>query len=108
MQWPSEPYLKLSRTLSHCYFSMKYSVLTASTRVLSLLTKGSLVNKMDLQALYLSWTYCHKTSTRLPSCAKPQQPSIYRIKKWKNSSMTYNFFIHITKFEFGKLKIKSN
>ena len=30
--------------------------------------EGSLVNKKDLQALYLSGTYCHKTSTRPPSC----------------------------------------
>ena len=30
--------------------------------------EGSLVNKTDLQALYLSGTYCHKTGTRPPSC----------------------------------------
>ena len=32
---------------------------------------------MDLQALYLSGTYCQKTSTRPPSCAKPRQPTKY-------------------------------
>ena len=41
---------------------------------------GSLVNKTDLLALYLSWTYCHKTGTRPPSCVTPQQPTIYAIK----------------------------
>ena len=40
-------------------------------------TEGSLVNKRDLLAVYLSGTYCHKTSTRPPSCATPQQPTIY-------------------------------
>ena len=42
-----------------------------------ILTEGLLVNKIDLQALYLSGTYCHKISTRPPSCAKPQQSTIY-------------------------------
>ena len=32
-----------------------------------LTTEGSLVNKIDLQALHLSGT-CHKTRTRPPSC----------------------------------------
>ena len=41
-----------------------------------LLMEGSLVNKTDLRALNLSETYCHKTGTRTPSCAKPQQPTI--------------------------------
>ena len=35
-----------------------------TTNVLSFLTEGSLVNKTDLLALYLSSTYCHKTGTR--------------------------------------------
>ena len=37
------------------------------------------MNKRDLQALSLSGTYCHKTSTRPPSCAKPWQPTIYDV-----------------------------
>ena len=35
------------------------------------------MNKTDLQALYLSGTYCHRTGTRPPSCAKPRQLTIY-------------------------------
>ena len=35
---------------------------------LLLITEGSLVNKRDLLALYLSGTYCHKTGIRPPSC----------------------------------------
>ena len=38
-----------------------------------LLTEESLVNKKDLLALNLSWTYCHKTGTRPPSCVKLRQ-----------------------------------
>ena len=36
-------------------------------------TKGSLVNKTDLQASYPIGTYFHKTCTRPPSCGTPQQ-----------------------------------
>ena len=35
--------------------------------------EGSLVNKIDLQALYLSGTYCHKTGTRPPKCTSRRQ-----------------------------------
>ena len=31
----------------------------------------------DLQALYLSRTYCHKTCTRPPTCVTLRQPTIY-------------------------------
>ena len=31
------------------------------------------MNKMELQALYLSGTYCHKTGTGPPCYAKPGQ-----------------------------------
>ena len=41
--------------------------------------EGSLVSKMDLQASYFSRTYCCKTSTRPPSCAKPRQPTMYNL-----------------------------
>ena len=40
-------------------------------------TEGSLLDKIDLQALYRSGTYCHKTGTRPPSCQTPLQPTIY-------------------------------
>ena len=40
-------------------------------------TEGSLVNKRDLLALYLSGTYCHQTDTRPPSYVTPRQPTIY-------------------------------
>ena len=42
-----------------------------------LLTEGSLVNKNDLQALYLSGTYCQKPGIRPPSCQTFQQPTMY-------------------------------
>ena len=42
-----------------------------------LTTEGSLVDKTDLLALYLSGTYCHKTSARPPSCQAPRQPTIH-------------------------------
>ena len=32
-------------------------------------------HKTDLQALYLSGTYCHRTGTRPPSCTKPRKPT---------------------------------
>ena len=36
-----------------------------------------LVNKTDLQALFISGTYCHRTGTRSPSCNTPQEPTIH-------------------------------
>ena len=39
--------------------------------------EGSLVNKRDALALYLSGTYCHRTGTRPTSCVTPRQPTIY-------------------------------
>ena len=45
--------------------------------------EGSLVNRIDLQASYLSGTYYQKTVTRPPSCAKPRQPTIYFPKNVK-------------------------
>ena len=38
--------------------------------------KRTVVNKTDLQASYLSGTYCHKTGTRPPSCPTPREPTI--------------------------------
>ena len=44
-------------------------MLTSSTKCSFILTmEGSLVDKIDLQALYLSGTYCHKTGIRPPTC----------------------------------------
>ena len=39
--------------------------------------EGSLVNKRDLLALYLSGTHCYKTRTRPLSCATPRQPTMF-------------------------------
>ena len=39
--------------------------------------EGSLVNKIDLPAFYLSGTYSQKTGTRTPSCVSPRQPTIH-------------------------------
>ena len=39
--------------------------------------EGSLGDKIDLQALHLSGTYCHNTGTRPPSCQAPRQPTNY-------------------------------
>ena len=33
--------------------------------------------KADLQDLFLSGIYCHKTGTRPPSCNKPREPTMY-------------------------------
>ena len=41
-----------------------------------LLTEGLLVSETDLQALYLSGTYCHKTGTRPRTYAKLRQLTI--------------------------------
>ena len=46
-------------------------------RLLRLNLEGSLVDRTDLQALYFSGTYCHKTSIQPPSCQTPRQPTIY-------------------------------
>ena len=60
----------------------------------SLLSK-SVVNKTDLQALNLSGTYCHKTSTGPSSCAKPRQPTVY---EWS---------IRLEEYRFGARPIKT-
>ena len=39
-----------------------------------------------LLALYLSGTYCHKTSTRTPSCVTPRQPTIHESMDTKNKN----------------------
>ena len=58
--------------------------------------EGSLVSKTDLQALYLSGTYCHKTGTRPTSCAKPQQPTICVTKvPYENSTKLMLIFFLI-------------
>ena len=47
--------------------------------------EGLLVNKRDLQALYLSGTYRHKTGIRPPSCAIPRRLTRYAVKIGANS-----------------------
>ena len=39
---------------------------------------------MDLRALFLSGTYCHRTGSGPPSCAKPRQPTIYTFRGFLN------------------------
>ena len=64
------------------------------------------MNKTDLQALNLSGIYCHKTSTRPPSC---QQPTIYESSGTKCighrsqfSSTAHVFFVgHNITFNMG-------
>ena len=41
--------------------------------------RGTLGEQNRLTRLNLSGTYCHKTSTRHPSCIKPRQPTIHYI-----------------------------
>ena len=59
--------------------------------------EGLLVGKTDLQTLYLSGSSCHKTGTRPPSCAKPQQPTIYPTV----CLMFFGITCEINKFIFG-------
>ena len=72
-----------------------------------LLTEGSLENKTDLQVLHLTETYCHKTSTRPPSCQTPQQLTIcgvssvvlllYHLARF----ITYSFLFLLFSFLFS-------
>ena len=66
----ARPEMKLINLINKCSF---------------LSTEGSLVNKRDLLALYLSGTYCHKTVTRSPSCVTPRQLTIYTTFRTKYS-----------------------
>ena len=50
---------------------------TLNNTDLFLQSHGSLVDKTDLLALYLSGTYRHRTGTRTPSCKAPRQLTIY-------------------------------
>ena len=60
-------------------------MLTLSTKCSFIfITEGSLVDKTDLLALYLSGTYCHKTGKKTPSCPTPRQPTIYDSEKGSN------------------------
>ena len=58
-----------------------------------LLMEGSWVNNTDLQALYLSGTYCHKTCIRPPSCVIPRQPTI--------NTLCYNLIPTVSKMAMG-------
>ena len=42
------------------------------------------LDKTDLQALYLSGIYCHKTGTRPPSSTTPQAPTYITLKILQN------------------------
>ena len=62
--------------IEYGYFVFSFTLVII--RVVHLMEhKGSLVNKRDLLALYLSVTYCHRTGTRPPSYITPQQPTMY-------------------------------
>ena len=52
-------------------------LLTRNMFYLFQLQGNLLVNKTELQALYLSGTYCHKTGTRPPCCNTPREPTIH-------------------------------
>ena len=53
--------------------SLSLILYTSLIPIFLLLTSGILLmNKTDLQALYLNGTYCQKTGTRTPSCTTPQ------------------------------------
>ena len=54
-----------------------------------LMSGNILVNTTDLQALYLSGTFCHKTGTRPPSCTMPQERTIY-VTSFSNISYCIN------------------
>ena len=77
-------------TRSNCGLYNK-SVLTWSTKCsFTLSMEGSLVDKIDLQALHFSGTYCHKTGTRPPSCQTPRQPTIYVLADmWENNKLLF-------------------
>ena len=47
-------------------------MLTLSTFVLSFINRGIISEPNRI-----SGTYCHKTGTRPPSCAKPLQPTVH-------------------------------
>ena len=47
---------------------------------------------LDLQALYLSRTYCHKTCTRPPSCYMPREPNILVSVRWDPKMLTCSYW----------------
>ena len=61
---------KVNMQKSETYLEFKSNIYRQSP-IFLLLTKKPLLDKIDLQALYLSETYCHKTDTRFHSCVTP-------------------------------------
>ena len=69
------------------------------------------MNENDLQALYLSKTYCHKTGVRPPSCTTPREPSIYCLFRicpelCSIVRVVFSFFVRVLSFMnavFGRL-----
>ena len=58
-------------------FIILWQPVVISVTVFSNLKKLTNDLKTDLQALYLSGSYCHKTGIRSPSCNTPRDPTIY-------------------------------
>ena len=51
----------------------------------------------NFSLLYLSGTYCHKTSTRPSSCGIPRQPTIYTIEGGQKDVSSLKFFLLLLK-----------
>ena len=69
---------QISNVQQSLFWETKALKVTIKVRTLSNKTesrlrheKGLVQSNTDLQALYLSGTYCHKTGTRPPSCTLP-------------------------------------
>ena len=65
-------------------------------------TEVSLVNKIDLQALNLSRTYCHKNGTRTPRCVTPWQLTIYSVNSalWSFSVLRFSLMVNSSVIKF--------
>ena len=60
--------------IEHLYYPLMFSLVSHFFLVSIYLSR---LATSDLQALYLSGTYCHKTSTRPPSCNTPRELTVY-------------------------------
>ena len=50
---------------------------------------------IELQALYLSGTYCHKIGTTPPSCDNPRQPTMYMFQGGFNWGFRVNVYLNL-------------
>ena len=67
-----------------------------------LTTEESLVNKIDLQALYLSRTSCHKTGTRPLSCTSPRQMTKYVWSRYVHAKLSIQLIFDHHNFVLGE------